>query len=148
HTSEQLGARSEKWNRSVYDAVVSVHRSLGLDPEDPGTTWRWSHYDPPTNARNHEANANNRWHLILIACAALWAVFRRDRVWVRYAAGLLAAFLLFCFYLKWQPYMTRLELPLFVLAMPLVAWLLDRWRPQCVALVFCAFLVNNTRAAL
>jgi hypothetical protein len=148
HTSEQLGARSAKWNRSVYNTVVGIHRALGIDPEDPDTTWRWSHYDPPTNARNHEANANNRWHLLLMLCAAVWAVVKRDRPWMRYAVGLATAFLLFCFYLKWQPYMTRLELPLFILATPLAAWLLDRWRPQWLALLLCAFLVNNTRAAL
>ena len=32
HTSEQLGARSPRWNQSVYDAVVRIHRTLGIDP--------------------------------------------------------------------------------------------------------------------
>jgi hypothetical protein len=148
HTSEHLGARSEKWNRAVYDAVTGIHHALGIDPDDPDTTWRWSRYAPPTSARNHEANAANRWHLLLLLCAALWAVAKRDRVWLRYVAGLLAAFLLFCLYLKWQPYMTRLELPLFVLTSPLIAWFSGRWRPQWLTLLLCVFLVNNARAAL
>ena len=67
--SEQLGARSPRWNQAVYGAVVRAHAALGIDPQDPATTWRWSRFDPPRNA-NHEANANNRWHLAWLAAAA------------------------------------------------------------------------------
>jgi len=59
-------------------------------------------------------------HLLLIVPAALWAVIKRDRRWSLYAAGLVGAFLLFCIYLKWQPFLARLELPLFVLSVVLV----------------------------
>ncbi len=71
HASEQLGARSPGWNQAVYDAVVRIHRVLAIDPQDPDTTWRLgARYAPPLNA-NHEANANNRWHLLLILAAAI-----------------------------------------------------------------------------
>jgi hypothetical protein len=147
NTSEQLGARSPRWNQAVFDAVVRIHRALGIDPQDPDTTWRWAQYVPPINA-NHEANANNRWHLLLVVLAAALVVFRPSRRWTLYAAALLVAALLFCFYLKWQPYLARLELPLFVLASPLAAYFLERLRPAVLALLICAFLVNNARPAL
>jgi hypothetical protein len=147
NTSEQLGARSPRWNQAVFDAVVRIHRALGIDPQDPDTTWRWAEYVPPINA-NHEANANNRWHLLLVVFAAAFVVVRPSRTWTIYAAALLAAALLFCFYLKWQPYLARLELPLFVLAAPLAAYLLTRLRPALLAVLVCAFLVNNARPAL
>ena len=35
NTSEQLGGRSDSWNRAVYEAVLRIHNWLGLDPEDP-----------------------------------------------------------------------------------------------------------------
>jgi hypothetical protein len=145
--SEQLGARSEKWNRGVYDVVLRAHQTLGLDPQNPDTTWRWSRYEPPRNA-NHEANANNRWHLLLMAMAAFWAVIRRERQWTRYAAGLAIAFLLFCGYLKWQPFQARLEIPLFILGSVLAAWLLDRLRPTWLAFLICLFLIDGARPAL
>ena len=148
NTSEQLGARSPRWNQAVFDAVVRIHRALGIDPQSPDTTWRWAEYVPPINAKNHEANANNRWHLLLVVLAAALVVFRPSRPWTLYAAGLLAAVLLFCFYLKWQPYLARLELPLFVLAAPLAAYFLARLRPALLAVLICAFLVNNARPAL
>jgi hypothetical protein len=145
NTSEQLAARSDGWNRGVYDAVLWAHRTLGLDPNHRDTTWPGETFKPPVNA-NHEANANNRWHLLLFAIAAMAAV--RDRKWRWYAAGLIGAFLLFCLYLKWQPFLARLELPLFVLAAPLGAWALDRVRPAWAALVVCGFLVMGTRLPL
>jgi hypothetical protein len=147
HTSEQLGARSERWNERVYAVTVTMHRALGLDPNDPDTTWPGSRFEPPRNA-NHEANANNRWHLVLIVAAAVWAIVRRDHRWMLYTAGLAGAFLLFCAYLKWQPFLARLELPLFVAAMPLAAWLVERWRPAWLALLLCVFLVSGARLAL
>jgi hypothetical protein len=147
NTSEQIGARSPRWNQAVFDAVVRIHRVLGIDPQSPDTTWRWERYQPPINAKNHEANANNRWQLLLVVFAAAFVVFRPNR-WTLYAAALLAAFLLFCFYLKWQPYLARLELPLFVLASPLAAYFLVRLRPALLAVLICAFLVNSARPAL
>jgi hypothetical protein len=142
--SEQLGARSAAWNRGVYDAVLRAHHALGIDPQDPDTTWRWSRYEAPRNA-NHEANANNRWHLLLLATAFVWAAWRRERRWVWYGGALAAGFLLFCFYLKWQPFQARLVLPLFVLGAPLGGWLLERVRPWCLTLAVCLFLVSGAR---
>ena len=142
--SEQVGARSQQWNTGVYNAVLRAHTILGLDPQDPDTTWRWSRYEAPRNA-NHEANANNRWHLVLLAAALGLALWRREWRWVRYGAALAAGFLLFCFYLKWQPFQSRLELPLFVLAAPLGGWLLDGLRPRAVTVVVCLFLVSGAR---
>ncbi|MBS1855030.1 MAG: hypothetical protein JST11_06680, partial [Acidobacteria bacterium] len=138
NTSEQLGARSEQWNHGVYRAAVAAHRALGLDPDDRATTWPGAEFAPPRNA-NHEANANNRWHLALFLAAVVWAVARRDRRWMSYAAGLGGAFLIFCLYLKWQPFLARLEVPLFLAAAPLGAWLVERWRPACFPLALAVF---------
>src|SRR5581483_711781 len=45
HVSEQLGARSDRWNQGVYRTVLSLHAGLGIDPDDPATTWRWTKYE-------------------------------------------------------------------------------------------------------
>ena len=147
HTSEQLGARSPRWNQSVYDVVVRIHRALGIDPQDRDTTWPGARYAPPLNA-NHEANANNRWHLLLIVAAAVFALGTRNRQWTLYVAALVAAFLLFCLYLKWQPFLARLELPLFVLGAPLAALLVEKLRYPAAAVILALFLANNARPVL
>jgi 4-amino-4-deoxy-L-arabinose transferase-like glycosyltransferase len=136
--SEQLGARSEAWNRGVYNAVLAAHRSFGIDPNDPGTTWRWSAYAPPRNA-NHEADAPNRLHLAICAalfCLLLYRAARgRDRLLTLYALSLVCGFVAFCFYLKWQPFMARLFLPLFVLAAPLASLVRPVWLQVALAVL-------------
>jgi hypothetical protein len=148
--SEQLGARSPRWNQAVFRTVIRIHGALGLNPQDTDTTWPGAHFEPPLNA-NHEANANNRWHLLLLGIAWVVAVFTRKRPWMLYGAGLLAGALLFCFYLKWQPFLARLELPLFVAGAPLAASLFDwdggkprTWLTILTALV-CCFLADTAR---
>jgi hypothetical protein len=147
HTSEQLGDRRPRWNQAVFRTALALHRALGIDPDDRDTTWPYAQFTPPQNA-NHEADGNNRWHLLLLSIAALFAVATRKRPWILYGAGLLAAFLLYCFYLKWQPFMVRLELPLFALAAPLAAAFLETLRPAILSILVCLFLVANARLPL
>ena len=151
NTSEQLGARSPRWNRAVYDTVIGAHRLLGINPQDPDTTWRWAEYGPPRNT-NHEANANNRWHLLLLCLgvpAAVWLAWRQgDQRWLWCWAGLAGGWLAFCFYLKWQPFLARLELPLFVLGAPLAGFLFGRLRFTALQVLLCVFLLNNARPYL
>jgi hypothetical protein len=144
NASEQLGARSDAWNRGVYNFVLASHRLLGVDPNDPATTWRWTVFAPPKNA-NHEADAPNRLHLAILlalACVLAWRALRgRDRERAIYALSLALAFLAFCAYLKWQPFMARLFLPLFVLGAPLVSTI----RPLWIQAALCIFLLDSAR---
>ncbi len=143
HFSEQLGTPNPRRNRQVFDAIVGVHALLGLDPQSPDTTWNGAAFTPPENTR-HEANANNRWHLLLLAIAAAYAAWRDRRALV-YAISLLAAFLLYCFWVRWQPYGARLLLPLFIAAAPLAGLLLERIRPMLLTVLVCLFLADTAR---
>jgi hypothetical protein len=144
NASEQLGARSDAWNRRVYTFVLASHRLLGMDPNDPATTWRWTVFAPPRNA-NHEADAPNRLHLAILlamACLLAWRAIRgRNRERAIYALSLALGFLAFCAYLKWQPFMARLFLPLFVLGAPLVSTI----RPLWIQAALCILLLDSAR---
>ena len=142
--SEQLGGRSEKWNQGVYDRVAAFHRTIGIGLNDPDTTWRWIEFRPPRNA-NHEADAPARWHLLL-PVLLFWIWGLRYPKTALYAASLAFGFLLFCAYLKWQPFMARLFLPLFVLSSPLIGL----WVPPKLWLQvpLYLFLLNNARPSL
>ncbi len=144
NASEQLGARGDAWNRGVYDTVIDTHRRLGIDPADPATTWKWSAYAPPRNA-NHEADAPNRVHLAILTVlfgVLLWRAVRgRDRLPALYALSLVVGFVAFCAYLKWQPFMARMFLPLFVLGAPLASFV----RPVWLQVALCVLLLDGAR---
>jgi hypothetical protein len=144
--SDQLGARSQRWNRGVYRFVVGAHKKLSIDWNDPATTWPWAEFAPPVNA-NHEANAPNRWQLLLLGVAVLAAMRRRNAPWLWYTAALVFGFLAFCEYLKWQPFLGRLFLPLLVASAPLIGAVIGRWRAP-FAILLALFLLNNARPAL
>lgn len=148
NTSEQLGARSERWNQGVYHAVLSAHQRLGIDVNDPATTWRWTTFSAPVNA-NHEASAPNRWHLaILVAasCIFIWrAISGRDRLPAIYALSLFCGFVTFCVYLKWQPFFSRMFLPLFVLGVPLTAVSRGGRGAVAVRIGLCVLLLDGAR---
>ena len=147
NAAEQTGARSSRWNQSVFDFVVTVHRRLSIALDDPATTWRGAVFAPPVNA-NHEANAPNRWHLALLcglSILLLWRAFRtRDHLRAFYAVSLLCGFIAFCAYLKRQPFMARLVLPLFVLGSPLAA-VLEEVTPVWLQAATCLFFLSNAR---
>ncbi len=142
HSTEQLGARSDRWNQALYDGVVSAHRTLGLDVNDPSSTFLWSRYEPPRNA-NHETNAPNRWHLAILTVCFLIMPWRAPRLFL-YLCGLVAGFVLFCAYLKWQPYMARMFLPLFVLACPAVIVV----RPKILQLALVLLVLDTAKPYL
>jgi hypothetical protein len=148
NAADQLGARDDRWNQGVYAAVVRVHGWMRDDVNDPATTWPFTEYAPPRNA-NHETNANNRWHLLILCCVVIALMARRTSTSrLVYLAGLFLGFTLFCFYLKWQPFSSRLLLPLFVLAAPVAGAEIEKLRPVALQWLLCLFLLNNSRPYL
>ena len=123
----QIGQQLAQW-------IERAHALIGIDASDPRTTWK----QVGTPARRqlrlesfhmHEDIAGNPLHLLLILYA-LGAVCARGALRrgpaLLYAGVLVAGFLLFCLVLKWQPWHSRLHLPLFVLWAPAVSIALSR----------------------
>ena len=134
------------WNRGVYAFVLHAHAWLEIDPNDPATTWRWTTFTLPVSS-NHETNANNRWHLLILFAVLVGVAWRRAE-WLGYLLTLPLCFLLVCFYLKWQPFFARMFLPLFVLGAPMAGLAIERLRPVAVQVILAVFLVNNARPYL
>ncbi len=122
--------------RPVADAcaqgVAAIHRLLGLQFDDPRTTGGpISHMLLLTHYAD-EDYAGNLWHLVLVAVCVVWAFFLRGPHLRAYAVCVLLSAILFCAMVKWQPWINRFHVSLFVLAAPLAAAVLGRHRRAIV----------------
>ena len=128
--------------------MVAIHGRLGLDPHDPATSWEGERYRP-FHVSNHEGQAANVRHFLLLGVAAAWFAWRRR---LDPAAGaMLAAALggvLFCAVLKWQPWHARMHLPLFVIAVPALGFACERWRPRLLGPGIVLWLTWNLATPL
>jgi hypothetical protein len=115
---------SSEINFLQYRAVEHFHGFLNIDINDPETTLDATEF-VQASLSLHEDVAGNGLHTLLILFLAPAALFfARDKALfpVRcYFFALISSILLFCLMLKWQTWVTRLQLPGFVLAAPLLA---------------------------
>ena len=129
HTGSPYPKLSERME-SLTRRILEV---FNIDPDDPANTWSFTTFTVPKLVR-HEDSAGNPIHLALVAVsfATVFMVKNlvKKRVLLLYMVGLVVGFLLFCALLKWQPWHTRLHLPLFVLwSVPIGVILSTAWPP-------------------
>lgn len=124
----QLATPSAQINQVIDQGVRDVHAALGIDASSPLSTWKGARFQMVFTL--HEDSANNPVHLILIVAAILALLLGRKTKALPLAASVVGGFLLLCIVLKWQPWNSRLELPLFMLAMPLVGVAASAFLPR------------------
>ncbi len=126
--------------------VRLVHAWLGVEIADPRTTWGQEIFaEQPVGLAYDENFASNPVHLFLIlfALAAVWPMRRRlSRTSVVYALVLIGGFGLLSAVLRWQPWNTRLELPLFVLGAPLLGTIVERITPRLAVVLAVVLLLS------
>ncbi len=135
------------------NALETFHHLIRIPIDDPRTTFGNKAIIPLTReewynfAFFNEDFAGNLAHLVLIFISIILAIWKllvkRQKsnyniAW--YPLALALGFLFFVSYLKWQPWHSRLHLPLFVLSSPLIALILSRTLPReityAIAIVF------------
>jgi hypothetical protein len=124
---------SDQWNEAVLKASVSLHERLGLDPNRDDTTWKGMPYLVPYYPGS-EDRAGAAVHFLLALIVPLVAPFLRDKRDDAHRRALVLAwsfvpwlgFIAFCAVFRWQPWHTRLHVPIFVLLAPLAGWAFDR----------------------
>ena len=118
------GTPSPGVNAAIERLVTRWHAWLGIDVSDPRTTWGEAGRFFVPRAPASEDLAGNPVHLLVIVAVGLVLVmspgWREHPRVLLYALSLLLGFMLFSALLKWQAVHSRLHLPLFVLASPLV----------------------------
>jgi hypothetical protein len=134
-----LGTPWSAVNQRLQLGIEAFHGWLGLSPDDERTTWVGTRFGVSRPSAQEDL-AGNGLALLLVAATfpvALWSAWRvqAKRRLSGQAACVVAGFLLFCAVLKWQPWHSRLHLPLFVLAAPVVGSVLERLRGGPVSVV-------------
>jgi hypothetical protein len=150
-----LGTEIPALNAKIEGALIGMIHAAGGDPSDPRSTWELGDPSDPRSTgkttqfaiippRFNPDELGNPWHLMLIAVAFGMLPFRRNRKAggvLLYAACVATGALLFCMVLRWQPWHTRLHLPLFVLSAPVVvAAFSDRLHTQRILGAICLAL--------
>jgi len=130
--SLQLATPFASVNHGLRNMVVAAHGWLGVDILDPRITHSHEPFDVhPYDVMIHEDQAGNPLQTLLVAAAVVWAI--RDRRALALTAAAIASFILFCATIKWQPYHTRLHLPIFMLAAAPVGMMLASSKIRTVA---------------
>jgi len=124
-----VGTANSQVNAAIEKGVLAIHRALGVDINDPRTTYQRQEFHINKPAR-HESGSGNPIHLALIVIAFILLFIvppQKNKGDLRqYVFLLIAAFLLFSLVVNWQPWHSRLHLPLFILWSPLIAILLSQ----------------------
>ena len=132
--SLHFGTSFAQVNSNAEQAVIAIDRTLGISPDDPRTTFPHERYrfNPRQSA---EQTAGSPIHVLLSIGVLVYFVVRRRKYSYAliYSGCAAAGFLLFCFYLRWQPWHARLHLPLLILFSPAIALALDAARRTFVA---------------
>jgi hypothetical protein len=137
-----IGTPSESINSLSMSVMTRLHSLLKVDLSEPKTTWLGYKF-MIIKTNTYDDSAGNPLHLILIMLSAtivlFYKEFRRMPNLLSYLCAITAAFLLFCFYLKWQPWGSRLHFPLFALSSVVVAAVICtekyRWFANTVMIV-------------
>jgi len=143
-----LATPSVKINTEIEEAIENIHKFIKIKAADSKTTFGVNERAFNTMPF-HEDHAGNLIHLLLtIICLAIYAFPKKDKE--SYASAYLyclaASFLMFCIIFKWQPWGSRLQLSLFMVACPLMAKILIKNCHKtlifmtCLILIFCSLL--------
>ncbi|AKD56142.1 ArnT family glycosyltransferase [Spirosoma radiotolerans] len=111
-------------NQIAQQGVESLHRVLEFNITDKNTTYAGSSFKLP-RLSNNEDNASSFIHLLWLTGSLIWLIRQKKQQnrtpYFILAGVIIFTFLLFCAYLKWQPWHARLHLFLFLLASPIGA---------------------------
>lgn len=143
------------------DKVIrKIHKDFLKTPiNNSDTNYLDIPYDGKTVITTHEDLVPNTLHFIILIFSLVLVItismFNFDKKIVIFTSLILMQFLLFCAYLKWQPWHTRLHIPLFITAFILVGLLIEKFKwyrlllilllPVCAYSFYFNVTYNNIR---
>jgi hypothetical protein len=137
-----LGTPLPEVNAVEENAIRAGLEGLGIDPDDPATTWPGVTFSVPRLVGDEDRDGNPlQLVLVLVALGVGVRQARGDQHLLAYAAATAAGYVLFCVVLRWQPWHSRLHLPLFVLWAPFIGPVLGGRLPRAWSTVLAGVLI-------
>lgn len=142
NTVLHFGTPNREFNTVLKEKILQLQSGLGLGKQDAANTW--GEFDIPAWSTSEDV-AGNPLHVVLIIFAFIVVFAQRQPALLRfYSLAVIASFLLFCVLLKWQLFHSRLQLPLFLLGVPVVALAVEKLRPRFFIPFLIIFLVLSS----
>lgn len=158
NTASELLSPMVPLNEVIVAGVSTAHDVWGLPLNDPritGGTFDAAAAELSWHRWLHEDLAGDPVHTLLVMAVLVLLAIRRERSRERLAlaACFAASVLLYALLLRWQPWGTRLHLPLFALVAPLVgvtlaegaAWSRRTWAGALIVSASLPLVANGTR---
>ena len=152
----EAGSPFKYANHIIKSGVEMLHSSMELDINDQRTTWPGTKFDVVVST--HEDTVGNPFHVLLIISSIITVCcskkLQSKQHVLQYLFAIVMAFILFCLYLKWQPWQNRLLLPLFILWSPIIALVMAEikqlWATHSILIIICVIalpylLYNSSR---
>jgi hypothetical protein len=126
-----LGTPDYRINIKLDRFFYKIHEWIGISPNDPHTTWTGVEFHIGYTSYN-DGKAGSPLHVwMILLVIPIFLSQKRDKgEEPGFLVSLLAGFLIFCFYLRYQSWHSRLLLPLAVLWSPFIAQTLTQFRAR------------------
>jgi 4-amino-4-deoxy-L-arabinose transferase-like glycosyltransferase len=140
--AQHLNSPFPSFNASIYAGLKRLHDVSGIDINDNRTSFEEFTIEKYTP---HEDVAGSLVHLFLIfVCGFLF--FYRGKPknhpdLLAYFTALVAGFLIFFGFIKYQPWLNRLTLPIFVLFSPLIGIILNKMFAKRIQIAVFALMI-------
>lgn len=109
-------------------AINGIHELIKVNVNDRAVTYRHNIFSTKSNTTNEDCAPNMLHFIITLAAFIVLAVKMRQQKsrYVNWIAAIITIqIILFCSYLKWQPWHSRLHIPFFLLSVPLVCYVMS-----------------------
>lgn len=129
----------------IAEKLISIiHSGLGVDVNDPRTTWPPNSFQVPGLSFD-ENTAGNPLHLLILLLSIVFftkiPVLHKNKHIALYMLSLVGGFIMLCLLLKWQPYQSRHHLYFFVLFSGFVGTVFSSIVNKRVIYYFAIFLI-------
>lgn len=144
--ADELQSPIPIWNKLLFGGIKFIHKIMHCDSNDPRSTYDDVSFEPVhPGFMLQEDIAGNPLHTILFFVASAMIIASKKipkrRLLLYYGATIIVGYVLFNCVLKWQPWHSRLLLPLYVIGSSLVGFVLSQKSSRLSAALTAALLV-------